>query len=439
MTSDKNGPGRTATPALEEDLDATRDRKEVMAEKAAADSPSTEPSDDGQDTPATPPVPAPPAPETARKSAAAKPSTPEQAAPAKPAEKSAASSTGEAGASVPTTGGIWRSAYEAGRVDTGAESAEQAGPAKQAEPAKQADSAKQAPTKGQNDEGAPPSLVSAIGRVSGKSEAATPQSTAGQEPKTEAKSWNRVQAPAAAGTGAVVGTAAAAGSAGSSGAGEAAEGVKSGAMKAAQAALDAARSAARKVSSIMPDDEQKTAPQAAQQGEANSRPDMHYTAGGVRGTATSTDAASANGAQARQNAAQPVSDPTPEAQRAAPAGPRRVRLAISRVDPWSVMKLAFLLAVAVAIMTVVATAVFWSVLNSLGVFTTIQAFVADAVGPQSDVNLTQFVEFPRVISLATLISICNIVLLTAIATIMAFLYNITAALVGGVHMTLTDD
>jgi hypothetical protein len=116
-----------------------------------------------------------------------------------------------------------------------------------------------------------------------------------------------------------------------------------------------------------------------------------------------------------------------------------VRLAISRVDPWSVMKLAFLLAVAIAIMTVVATAVFWSVLNSFGVFTTVQSFVADAVGPQSNVNLTQYVEFPRVISLATLISICNIVLLTAIATIMAFLYNITAALVGGVHMTLTDD
>ena len=134
-----------------------------------------------------------------------------------------------------------------------------------------------------------------------------------------------------------------------------------------------------------------------------------------------------------------ASTSTPEVPRPAPAGPRRVRLAISRVDPWSVMKLAFLLAVAVAIMTVVATAVFWSVLNSLGVFTTVQSFVEDAVGPQSNVNLTQFVEFPRVISLATLISICNIVLLTAIATIMAFLYNITAALVGGVHMTLTDD
>lgn len=204
-------------------------------------------------------------------------------------------------------------------------------------------------------------------------------------------------------------------------------------MKAAQAALDAARSAAKKVTSIMPDDDARSATPA---NEATARPEMHYTAAGVRGTAAPAAAA----AQATGAAPQTPSEPTPEAPRAAaPAGPRRVRLAISRVDPWSVMKLAFLLAVAIAIMTVVATAVFWSVLNSLGVFTTIQDFVKDAVGPQSDVNLTQFVEFPRVISLATLISICNIVLLTAIATIMAFLYNITAALVGGVHMTLTDD
>jgi hypothetical protein len=208
-------------------------------------------------------------------------------------------------------------------------------------------------------------------------------------------------------------------------------------MKAAQAALDAARSAAKKVTSIMPDDEGRTSTPA---NETTARPEMHYTAAGVRGTATPADAQAA-AASGQQAPAQPASAPTPEAARPAPApaGPRRVRLAISRVDPWSVMKLAFLLAVAIAIMTVVATAVFWSVLNSFGVFTTVQEFVVDAVGPQSNVNLTQFVEFPRVISLATLISICNIVLLTAIATIMAFLYNITAALVGGVHMTLTDD
>lgn len=270
------------------------------------------------------------------------------------------------------------------------------------------------PPSGAGEAKASPGLVSAIGQVSAKAEVPASQSTA-KEPGSDAKSWNRVPAagtpPEAAADGA--------------------DGVRSGAMKAAQAALDAARSAARKVTSIMPDDDRDAA--EAPNG-TNTRPEMHYTAAGVRGTATP-----ATGAAGTQAPTQPESVPTPEVPRPAPAGPRRVRLAVSRVDPWSVMKLAFLLAVAIAIMTVVATAVFWSVLNSLSVFTTVQDFVVDAVGPQSNVNLTQFVEFPRVISLATLISICNIVLLTAIATIMAFLYNITAALVGGVHMTLTDD
>ncbi len=41
------------------------------------------------------------------------------------------------------------------------------------------------------------------------------------------------------------------------------------------------------------------------------------------------------------------------------AGPRRVRLAVSKVDPWSAMKLSFLLCVAIGIMIVVASAVIW--------------------------------------------------------------------------------
>ena len=430
MTSDKSGPVRTASPALDEDLETTRVRKDVTGDQAPAEAPGAEQSESGSgngtaskngaasngaasngapraDQNAEPrsgpgAVPAPPPPAPAPSGSTSPAAQPRTEAPVPPAPE-------EAGPGVPTTGGVWRSAYEAGR------------PGKEPKPAGPAAAAKGEPK-------APPGLVSAIGRVSEKPDATaaegtpTPPSAPAQEPDTDAKSWNRVPAPGAP-------------PAPPTGAAEGTDGVRAGAMKAAQAALDAARSAAKKVTSIMPDDEGRTATPAD---ESKTRPEMHYTAAGVRGTATPADpqAAPAGGPTAP---AQPTSAPTPEAARPAPAGPRRVRLAISRVDPWSVMKLAFLLAVAIAIMTVVATAVFWSVLNSFGVFTTVQEFVVDAVGPQSNVNLTQFVEFPRVISLATLISICNIVLLTAIATIMAFLYNITAALVGGVHMTLTDD
>lgn len=413
MTSDKSGPVRTASSALEEDLETTRVRKDVTGEQAPAETPDAPQADAEPGTPSNGAsgaskntdlksgpvaVPAPPAPPTGASGSATTPSARAET-PVPPAPDENASG-------VPTTGGVWRSAYEAGR--TGKESTPAVPAAAKGEPK------------------APPGLVSAIGRVSEKTDAPktapAPQSAPAQEPDASAKSWNRVPAPSAP-------------PAPPTGGAESTDGVRAGAMKAAQAALDAARSAAKKVTSIMPDDEGRSSTPA---NDSRTRPEMHYTAAGVRGTATTAEAQAA-AAPGPQAPAQPASGATPEAARPAPAGPRRVRLAISRVDPWSVMKLAFLLAVAIAIMTVVATAVFWSVLNSFGVFTTVQEFVVDAVGPQSNVNLTQFVEFPRVISLATLISICNIVLLTAIATIMAFLYNITAALVGGVHMTLTDD
>lgn len=210
--------------------------------------------------------------------------------------------------------------------------------------------------------------------------------------------------------------------------------VKDGAVKAAAAALAAARSAAKKVQSAMPDGTPRgqdaaegtpakpSKPQAAKPAEP--RPEMHYSAGGVHGTAA--PAAAASTGSPMMGTAQPG------------LGPRRVRLSVSRVDPWSIMKLAFLLSVAIGFITVVATMVVWYVLNDMGTFATVQTFLSDTIGPQA-VNLMQFVQFDRVVSLSVLIAIVNVVLLTALATIMAILYNITAALVGGVHLTLTDE
>ncbi|MDM8085170.1 DUF3566 domain-containing protein [Cellulomonas cellasea] len=123
----------------------------------------------------------------------------------------------------------------------------------------------------------------------------------------------------------------------------------------------------------------------------------------------------------------------------APGAPRRVRLAVSRVDPWSVMKLSFLLSVAIGIMIVVAAAVIWFTLDGLNVFTQIDTLVKEVLGAESDVNVLQYVEFQRIISAATLVAVVDVFLLTALSTIGAFLYNITASLVGGVHLTLTDE
>ncbi|MBE7700212.1 DUF3566 domain-containing protein [Oerskovia sp. Sa1BUA8] len=167
-------------------------------------------------------------------------------------------------------------------------------------------------------------------------------------------------------------------------------------------------------------------------GETREVPAMHYTAAGFSGSASPV-----TGSTPATGEAQPGTGATPAARPA--DGPRRVRLAISRVDPWSVMKLSFLLAVAIGIMTVVATAVLWTVLDGMGVFTETDALIRSIVGEESKVDVLQLVEFNRVVALSTLIAIVNMVLITALSTIMAFIYNIVAAMVGGIHLTLTDD
>lgn len=119
--------------------------------------------------------------------------------------------------------------------------------------------------------------------------------------------------------------------------------------------------------------------------------------------------------------------------------PRKVRLAVSKVNPWSVMKLSFLLSVGIGIMFVVAIIVFWLVLDGMHVFSKADDFVQQVVGDAADVNILQFVEFSRVVSQSLIIAVVNILLMTVLSTIMAVLYNVTSSLVGGLHVTLTDD
>ena len=121
------------------------------------------------------------------------------------------------------------------------------------------------------------------------------------------------------------------------------------------------------------------------------------------------------------------------------SGPRRVRLAISRVDPWSVMKLSLLLSVAIGIMLVVAVVVVWLTLDRMHVFAQIDDLVTQITGQESTINVKEYVEFRRIVSGSMLIAVVDVFILTALATIGAFLYNIVAALVGGVHVTMTDD
>ncbi|RZU63166.1 DUF3566 domain-containing protein [Zhihengliuella halotolerans] len=118
---------------------------------------------------------------------------------------------------------------------------------------------------------------------------------------------------------------------------------------------------------------------------------------------------------------------------------RKARLLVSKLDPWSVLKLSFLLSVALGIVTVVAAVVLWTVLDLTGVFDSVNNLLSEIAGSESSFNLAEIASLGQVAAFATIIAVVNVVLITAISTLAGVLYNISASLVGGIGVTLTDD
>ncbi|GLV76910.1 DUF3566 domain-containing protein [Streptomyces hygroscopicus] len=120
---------------------------------------------------------------------------------------------------------------------------------------------------------------------------------------------------------------------------------------------------------------------------------------------------------------------------------RKARLRVAKVDPWSVMKVSFLLAIALGICTVIAVAVLWMVMDAMGVFSAVGGTISDATESQkgSGFDLESFLSLPRALGFTAVIAVINVVLATALATLGAFIYNLSAGFVGGVELTLAED
>jgi len=121
--------------------------------------------------------------------------------------------------------------------------------------------------------------------------------------------------------------------------------------------------------------------------------------------------------------------------------PRRARLRLTRIDPWSVMKTSFLLAIAFGVVTVVSVFIIWSVLSAAGVWDSINQTVQDVVGGEDagTWDVEKYVGMSRVMGFTILVAVVDVILITAIATLGAFLYNMSASLLGGIEVTLAED
>ncbi|WP_443075856.1 DUF3566 domain-containing protein [Streptomyces sp. TRM 70351] len=120
---------------------------------------------------------------------------------------------------------------------------------------------------------------------------------------------------------------------------------------------------------------------------------------------------------------------------------RKARLRVAKADPWSVMKVSFLLSVALGVCTVVAVAVLWMVMDGMGVFSTIGDTISDATeSPEgAGFDLEAMLSLSRVLTFTAVIAAIDVVLATALATLGAFIYNLSAGFVGGVELTLAED
>lgn len=121
-------------------------------------------------------------------------------------------------------------------------------------------------------------------------------------------------------------------------------------------------------------------------------------------------------------------------------GPTQARLFVSRLDPWSVMKTAFVISIGLAIVTVVAMILIWGVLTALGTFSSVNSTVESIAGASSSVfDIEQFFGFGRVVGGAVVLAAVNVVLITVLATLFAFMYNLTVPFTRGFEVTLSEE
>jgi hypothetical protein len=104
------------------------------------------------------------------------------------------------------------------------------------------------------------------------------------------------------------------------------------------------------------------------------------------------------------------------------------------------MKFSFVVSLVAFVILFVAVSVLYAALAGLGVFDSLQRVVSDITSSQGSagVNARTWWSASRVLGYTAMLGGLNIVLITAMATIGAVVYNLTSRLVGGVEVTLKE-
>ena len=131
----------------------------------------------------------------------------------------------------------------------------------------------------------------------------------------------------------------------------------------------------------------------------------------------------------------PAGAPTPgRPQQRSGRGPRRARLQLRHIDPWTVLKFACVLSVALFFVWLITVGVLYGILDVAGVVNKVNDAVTTINGTGSSAPITPGIVFGG----AAIIGVVNIILFIALSTVGSVVYNLCADLVGGIEVTLSE-
>ena len=159
------------------------------------------------------------------------------------------------------------------------------------------------------------------------------------------------------------------------------------------------------------------------------------------GPETASQSAQRTGAYAYPPPPQPAPvSPPPARGKQSASSARRANLIVARLEPWSVMKFSFLISLVAWIVLFVAVALLYYALSSLGVFASLQKTLASVTSSQGSagVDLSKWTSGTRVMGYTMLLGAIDVVLITALSTLGAVVYNLVTHLGGGIEITLKE-
>ncbi len=116
---------------------------------------------------------------------------------------------------------------------------------------------------------------------------------------------------------------------------------------------------------------------------------------------------------------------------------KQVRLKLVYIDFWSAVKFSFLVSICLAIVSVVATILIYTVLLQTGVFAQVDAVFMDIVGEEN--SLMKIIGFPQVLGFSVVVAILNTIVGTALGAVGALVYNLLVRVLGGFQLGFTSN